>query len=240
MAALIVQAVLGGLTVIWRLPDAISSAHLGLAYLFLALAVVLTLATGPGWRRIDEPDPEKAGSIRIWAIAAGALVFAQSLVGAAVRHTEAGMACPDVPLCLGEIVPPMANGLIAIHFSHRLLGMIVLGVVAVFYLQVRRHTASPRIRTMAAAAVALVAIQVLLGFVSVYTTLGVIPVSLHTLVAAGILVFLTAIATLTWPRDGESEQGRSLGSDGRDAAAPTAEGDTSGTDGSIEEPAFER
>ena len=38
---------------------------------------------------------------------AAALVFMQSLLGGLVRHLEAGMACPDVPLCLGRIVPPL-------------------------------------------------------------------------------------------------------------------------------------
>ena len=39
----------------------------------------------------------------------------QSLLGGMVRHLDAGMACPDVPLCLGRVVPPMIHPLVALH-----------------------------------------------------------------------------------------------------------------------------
>jgi len=199
IAALLFQALLGGLTVIFRLPPAISTSHLAVAYLFLGLAVVLTLATGPSRAAVPEPDSARAGSIRRFAIWVSGLVFMQSLVGAAVRHTEAGMACPDVPLCLGRIIPPMANGLIAIHFTHRVLGYVVALSTIALLLHVRRQTSSPRLRALAAAATLGVIVQVGLGFASVYTTLGVTPVSLHTLVAATVLAVLAAMVTLTWP-----------------------------------------
>lgn len=221
IVALLIQAVLGGLTVILRLPDAISTSHLGLAFLFLALAMVLTIATGPSARENLEPHPERAGRIRRWSVMAATLVFAQSLVGALVRHMEAGMACPDIPLCLGRVVPPMANGLIALHFSHRMLGYLVAAAVLATAVQVHRLTGSPRLRRLAAAAALGVLVQVGLGFASVYTTLGVTPVSLHTLVAASVLSLLVAMAALTWRRSGEAS-GASPG------AASLAVGSTSG------------
>ena len=47
LGLLIVQSIFGGLTVIYRLPDLISTTHLGLAFIFLALVTVLASATGP-------------------------------------------------------------------------------------------------------------------------------------------------------------------------------------------------
>ena len=47
-------------------------------------------------------------------------------------------------------------------------------------------------------AVPAVILQALLGFLSVHTRLAVVPVSLHTLVAAILLVLVTSILTLTW------------------------------------------
>jgi heme A synthase len=198
IVALLIQAGLGGLTVILRLPDAVSTSHLGLAFLFLALAVVLTIATGPSAATTLEGDASRAGAIRRWSIAGATLVFAQSLVGALVRHMEAGMACPDIPLCLGRVVPPMTNHLIVVHFSHRMLGYLVAIAVLVTAVQVRRLTESRRLRRLAAWAAVGVLAQVGLGFASVYTTLAVLPVSLHTLVAASVLSLLVALATLTW------------------------------------------
>ena len=46
---------------------------------------------------------------------------------------------------------------------------------------------------------ALVLVQVALGFASVLTVLAVAPVSLHTLVAAGLLASLVWVATVARP-----------------------------------------
>ena len=56
---LLVQAVLGGITVLLLLPDAISTSHLGLAFLFLALATVLAVVSSPAW---SEPGTGPAES----------------------------------------------------------------------------------------------------------------------------------------------------------------------------------
>lgn len=199
IAALLFQAVLGGLTVIFRLPTAISTSHLAVAYLFLGLLVVLTLSTGPRRDAVPEPDPVRAGAVRRRTLVLIGLVFLQSLVGAAVRHTGAGMACPDIPLCLGKVIPPFANGLIALHFIHRALAYTVLAAAIWLAFSVRRITSAASLRRLAGFALAGVVTQVLLGFASVYTTLGVAPVSLHTVTAAAILAILVALATLTWP-----------------------------------------
>ena len=79
------------------------------------------------------------------------------------------------------------------------LGYLVLVTALWLAWYVRGITESPRLRRLVATAAALVVFQVGLGFASVYTTLGVVPVSLHTLVAASILSLLVAAATLCWP-----------------------------------------
>ncbi|MDX1566813.1 MAG: heme A synthase [Longimicrobiales bacterium] len=200
LVLLLIQAVLGGITVILLLPDPVSTSHLGLAFAFLALATVLGVSTSPGWGHRKEAVGTRgeADSIRPWAIGAAVLVFAQSLLGAWVRHAEAGLACPQIPLCLGEWVPPLDQPLIAIHFFHRaagiFVGILVLGVAWM----VRRRTTDERMRKAATAAVILVVAQIALGFFSVTSFLAVTPVSLHTLVAATLLAVLTAMATWTW------------------------------------------
>ena len=206
MGLLLVQAVLGGITVILRLPDAISTSHLGLAFLFLALVTVLFTVTSNGWDDGGVAEKESAGAIRLAALTAVALTFLQSILGAAVRHTDAGVACPDVPLCLGQWIPPFQHGLVALHFGHRLLGIALLAAVLwaghlAFW---RGRGIRMRILGVAAALAALT--QVLLGFLSVYLRLAVVPVSLHTLLAATLLALLTTMATLTWapgPRSAE-------------------------------------
>lgn len=197
IALLLVQAVLGGVTVILELPDAISTSHLLLAFLFLALATVLSVTTSPRWGRDERPDRAVAG-LRPLAVGAAVLVTLQSVLGGWVRHAEAGMACPDVPLCLGEWVPPLESHFVALHFSHRVLGLVVGIVVVLLSYRVLRRTEAGHLQKAAALAAGLALGQILVGFLSVSMTLAVAPVSIHTLLAASLLAVLTAMATYTW------------------------------------------
>jgi heme A synthase len=192
LGLLIVQAVFGGLTVIYRLPDLVSTTHLALAFSFLVLATVLASAT-------QSRTAARAGSRRAWGGACAALVFAQSVLGGLVRHMDAGMACPDAPLCLGQVVPPLVNAPITVHFLHRVLGVLVAGAVCVFAYRLQRSTAPARVRRWGQVAVALVLLQLGLGVASVLSVLAVAPVSLHTLVAASLLAVLTHVASAAEP-----------------------------------------
>jgi len=196
VALLLVQSLFGGLTVIYRLPDWISTTHLTLALSFLALATVLASATVRS-SAFNDDEPVDRGTCRL-AVAAPALVLAQSVLGGLVRHMDAGMACPDVPLCLGRVVPPLINAPITAHFLHRVLAVIATLVVIALAVRVRRQGAPEPVRRWAAAAAALVLVQAGLGIASVLTVLAVIPVSLHTLGAAALLATLVHVATLTF------------------------------------------
>jgi len=197
LGLLVVQSVFGGLTVIYRLPDMISTSHLAMAFLFLSLATVLAASTG------RPPSPETQGfgreagpKLRSLASIAAVLVFAQSVLGALVRHTDAGMACPDVPLCLGQVVPPLVNLQITAHVLHRALAIIATVAVLGVAWWVRTHEVPGRVRRWAYLAAFLVLVQVGLGVASVLTVLAVAPVALHTLVAAALLSTLVIVATL--------------------------------------------
>jgi len=196
---LLVQSLFGGLTVIFKLPDLVSTTHLGLALLFLSLATVLASATSG--HQVAAPTPE-ASRARLWAGLSAGLVFVQSVLGGLVRHMDAGMACPDVPLCLGSLVPPLENKLIAIHFLHRVLGVgITLAVLGLAWWATRAEI-PPSVRSWSVWAGALVLVQLTLGILSVLTGLAVVPVSLHTLIAASLLatlVHMTFLASSSVP-----------------------------------------
>ncbi len=213
---LVVQSVLGGVTVILELPDAVSTSHLALAFLFLALATALTIATHPRWGNHEEVDPRVLRTVRAAAVPVAALVFLQSVLGAWVRHADAGVACPDMPLCLGEWIPPLDQYMIAIHWAHRVVGVVLgLGVLGLVGLVLARCEAR-HLRRLAVASGVLVVVQVTLGFLSVGTFLGVIPVSLHTLVAATLLGTTVALSAWTWEPVGGNGPGRRGPSAARD------------------------
>ena len=219
IALLIVQSVFGGLTVIWELPDAVSTTHLGLAFLFLTLAAVLAAATSP--RRADRPpiSDEVRRTLRGLGTGAAALVFLQSLLGGAVRHTDAGLACGRGLLCNGGLLPPAWTHAVGIQWLHRALGFVVLAAVAWLAVAVVRKGAPAFVRRAAWTAVALVVGQVVLGFLSTWTILAVTPVSLHTLLAASLLAVLAAMAT--WGRLDAARASGAAPLDDADVAAPS-------------------
>jgi len=194
---LLVQAVFGGLTVIFKLPPAVSTTHLTLALLFLSLATVLASATT--WSPESESmPPEIAAGLRRFAGATAGLVLFQCILGGLVRHLGAAMACPDAPLCQGHFVPPLDNVLVAIHFFHRLTALIVAFAVISLSAWALRVGAPRLVRSWASWAAVLVLVQIALGFITVLTALAAVPDSLHTLVAASILAILVHLTTIGW------------------------------------------
>ncbi len=210
LGLLLVQALFGALTVVFLLPDAVSTTHLALALLFLMLATSLAGATAPGNSGRQPLVEAERRSLRVWGGSATAVVFLQSLLGGVVRHIDAGMACPDVPLCLGQWVPPMSSPLVAVHFAHRLGGAVTVLLVCSAAYALLTSVRSSRVRHASIAVVALVLAQFGLGIASVILRLSVTPASLHTLVAAALLVATTLL--FTWGRltTGEVGMGRGM------------------------------
>ena len=197
IALLVVQSVFGGVTVLMGLPDAVSTTHLALAFMFLALATVLTVVTSPAWVG-GHGHWQGVRELRGLAVAGACLTFLQSVLGGAVRHTDAGLVCPDVPLCLGQWIPPLESAAVTLHFSHRVTGLLLLISLLVLSVRAMRRMGPSLARALALSAGVLVVLQVMLGFLSVYTRLSVVAVSLHTLLAASLLSVTVALSALSW------------------------------------------
>tara|TARA_B100000586_G_scaffold141600_1_gene102520 strand:- start:265 stop:1089 length:825 start_codon:yes stop_codon:yes gene_type:complete len=203
---LLVQSLFGGLTVLMQLPDTVSTTHLALAFLFLALVTGLTVVTSPGWSGGSGAGARLRG-LRTLAVFGAVLTFLQSVLGAAVRHMDAGLVCPDVPLCLGQWIPPLQATTVAVHFGHRVTGILLLITLLALAVRGARSLGPSAARTLAMSAGVLVTLQVILGFLSVYTRLAVLPVSFHTLLAATILGVTVGVAVMTWaPGEGSDEE----------------------------------
>lgn len=191
LGVVIVQGTLGGLTVIFFLPDAISISHAGLAQIFFGMTVSLALFTSRGWQAPASTPVSDARLQRrlIWLTG---LVYLQILLGATMRHTGAGLAIPDFPLMFGGLLPPSWTAPIAIHFAHRFGALVVtvwaLTVMAGIW---KRHSDRPELMRPSWLLVLAIATQVSLGAVVVLSGKQPIINTLH--VATGALVLGTAL-----------------------------------------------
>jgi cytochrome c oxidase assembly protein subunit 15 len=210
LAAVIVQGILGGITVLFFLPAAVSTAHAGLAEIFFCLTVAIALFTSPGWITATGGEVPAAaipgdGALRRVATATSVVIYLQILVGAVMRHTEAGLAIPDFPLMFGGLIPDHWDSRIAVHFAHRVGALVVTGFVAATCLHVRWQRArgmdkqNQRALSRAAALIAgLVVVQITLGGLTVLTERAVWINSLHLVCGALVLATSLVITLRSW------------------------------------------
>lgn len=193
LAAVVTQGILGGITVLLFLPTAVSMTHACLAQTFLCLTVALAYSTSREWLGAW-PRVADAAGVRTAAFTAVGAVYVQLLLGALMRHTDAGLAIPTFPLAFGRLIPPFDDVHVAIHFAHRVGAVAVLLALGRLMWAV---TASrdARFRRMGAVLLALACIQVALGGITVLSGKMVFPTTLHVMTGAAILAgtFLTAL-----------------------------------------------
>jgi heme a synthase len=205
IAALVVfQAALGMWTVTLLLKPVIVTAHLLGGMTLLGLMVWFCLE-----RLHHGAAPEMRAMRRAAALALTA-VAAQIALGGWVSANYAALACPDLPLCVGQAMPPMdfANGfhmvrelgrtddgellpqaaLIAIHWSHRMFALVVVAVVA--WAAIR---ASKAYRTLGLSIGALLALQFSLGIANVAFSVPLALAAAHNAGAAALLAALVVL-----------------------------------------------
>jgi protoheme IX farnesyltransferase len=196
LAAVVAQGLLGGLTVLLRLPLAVSVAHACLAQTFFCVMVFLALATSPAYLAPPGPLP-RDGRPGLAPLAAGAtaLVYLQLILGALVRHTGAGLAIPDFPLAFGRLLPPFLSFEIGLHFAHRAGALAAAALVGWVLVRVtRRHHRRRDLLVPAILAAVLTAVQIALGAASVLTRLAVLPATLHLVNGALLLATCMVLA----------------------------------------------
>lgn len=220
LGTVILQGVLGGLTVLFLLPTPISVAHGMLAQSFLCLTASIALFTSEWWKRNVTVERKREGySIQLFTLGATIAVFIQLAFGALMRHTSSGLAVPDFPLAYGQVLPALSPGAmteynrillndgikwpgdlpvqayqIIIHLLHRYWAYIVSFLVILSGYKIVRTIWLPNvIRRNGKILLFVVAIQFVLGVVTVLTHKEVIVTTVH--VAMGALTLVVCVLT---------------------------------------------
>lgn len=208
LAAVCLQGAFGAFTVTMKLQPAVVTAHLLGGVGLLALLVWLALRQG-------ERPAVAAGSasLRPLAVIGAAVLVAQIALGGWVSTNYAVLACPDFPLCHGRLVPAgmdFAQGftlwrdlgmtsdgtpisfqaLVAIHWAHRSLAYLVIGVLGLLAWRLWR---APGLQTLARALAAVLALQFATGLSNVVLSWPLVLAVAHSGGAAVLVALLVAI-----------------------------------------------
>lgn len=206
LALVVFQATLGAWTVTMLLKPAIVTGHLLGGMAILALLGWLALA-----QYAHAPSPQMR-ALRVPGAIALIALAAQIALGGWVSSNYAALACPDLPLCHGEVLPALdfANAfhvirelgqtpdgdllglpaLTAIHWTHRMFALLVVGIVGWAAMRAYRV-----VKSVGAIIAALLLVQFAVGIANVAFGL---PLPLAAAHNAGAALLLLALVVLNF------------------------------------------
>ena len=156
------------------------------------------------------------------ALATSALMFALIVIGSVVRTTGSGLACPDWPLCNGQVIPPFQFNVL-IEWFHRCVALVVSLMLFVTVAWIVTHRpVRARLGGLAALAVVLLLAQVLLGALTVWKLLAPQVVSAHLAVALSLFTTMLTTALAARARCEEAEEAPAPPAPAAAAGSPTA------------------
>jgi heme A synthase len=197
LLAVILQGILGGVTVLMKISPLVSTLHLALSQIFFAMILYLWIKSRPqGYPELQASPRPSSKALKILGLAT-VLLYLQILIGAAIRHTGAGAACGLGPayslLCMdaytGGVTLWPDQTPSQFHVFHRYFGIIMVGIIVWATLPLLKWARAHKlghVRVLGIASHAIVLIQVLLGILTVWTYIGTAATTLH-LVFAGLL-----------------------------------------------------
>ena len=207
-----IQGAFGAWTVTLKLMPLVVSTHLLLAVLLLSAL---------GWVGSRSSDHHSAATAmvrwRVPILVVWCLLLFQIALGGWVSTNYAVLACPDFPLCHGQVFPRQADfasgfqllrplgvlndgshlpteALIAIHWTHRAFALVIVGVLVWLALGVRQAAAVGSLeRRLASGLIALTALQVATGISNVVFAWPIAVAVMHNGGAAAMALLLAVL-----------------------------------------------
>lgn len=213
---LVVQSLLGMVTVRLELPPAATVLHFGTAMILLAALIVAALRGRAALAGADESQASAFGAstspAQPWtagprnrssrfaraALVAAVLGFLLVVFGAlTANQTGAGFACQGFPLCNGQLIPEGA-ALVHIHWTHRLLAFLLFLHVIGATIAAHRRGGPPAVARAAKVALSLIVLQLV---VAAWLVLSYLPDSLQTAhLVVGVAVWASLVVWVTEAR----------------------------------------
>jgi heme A synthase len=195
VGAIIVQIVLGAITVFTNNAPVTVALHLIVGLLFLGIVTVVTArAYTPS--RSNQLPLYRFDRLAIPAVAALFIIF---ISGSLVVDGGAEKACPSWPLCFGSHA---AGGLLTLQLIHRTIVFIGASVSAIYFIRIMRNLTKSAIhRKLAVTGLVLLAVEIVVGASVALLRAPDYLADIHLALAAALWTVTVATAVLAVPKD---------------------------------------
>ena len=127
------------------------------------------------------------------SLATAVSVYILIVIGGIVSSTGSGLACPDWPLCRGQVVPALTLSVL-IEFTHRVWTIVVtILVVATLLLAWSKYRWPSKLTKLSTLTFGMLLCQIILGMITVNTR--ALPAAVTAHLAVATLVFASALTT---------------------------------------------
>ena len=191
VGVIVVQIVLGAVTVLTNNAPVTVALHLLVATLFLGVVTVTAVATFivPDWSWSLRRGPGRLGWITVGAL------YVVVVSGSVVVNAGAQAACPSWPVCFSSHA---ALGLVVVQSAHRSVVLIGSVLVVIFLVGLVRAEGTARtVRTFSFAGLALLSAQIVVGALSALDSSHTELADLHLVFASSLWSLVVAVFALT-------------------------------------------
>ncbi|MFA6287927.1 MAG: COX15/CtaA family protein [Opitutaceae bacterium] len=209
VALVIAQAIVGGLRVLLEhhhvetidtsVGRLFAMLHACLAQIYVCTLFALALSLSRAWLSPAQGAAAEASArLRKIGVVCCALILAQLAVAAIMRHSFAGLAIPVFPESTsdGAWLPAAWDFRVAIHFTHRVMALVLMIALLWFAVRIwRERAASAGLKEAAGVMVGLLFLQVALGASVIWTYRDPYYTTAHVIIGACTLAVTFGI---TW------------------------------------------
>ena len=189
----LLQSILGGLTVIDKNSSWSVSLHLSLALILLFLAIRVFIISA----QFNIVLTNKISFIHsFWLLNSLLVVFITMILGAIVSKSGSALACGSWPLCNDDLIPSSLNFHKTIHILHRIFAILSVLLILLFSIYKYRIKNNSFIMYLFKLPIALVFIQICVGGLVIYSGVSIFSAIIHQSLAVILFTSLSILMTL--------------------------------------------